>query len=150
MASVKGGNITNIDATPITKVSSEEAGGKLRVWHDTYEASSLASGSDITMARIPAGATIHDVIVKADALGSGVGLQVGDSDDDDRYWASKGSWNVAGQTHSMLAGQSIAAGDSAAMTGIAHRVTSETDILITTSGASATGTIDLWVYYTVE
>tara|TARA_Y100000031_G_scaffold28354_1_gene30664 strand:+ start:338 stop:460 length:123 start_codon:yes stop_codon:yes gene_type:complete len=30
MASVKGGNITNIDASPITKVSSEEAGGKLR------------------------------------------------------------------------------------------------------------------------
>ena len=29
MASVKGANITNIDATPIVKVSSEEAGGKL-------------------------------------------------------------------------------------------------------------------------
>ena len=43
MASVKGANITNIDATPIVKVSSEEAGGKLRVFHDTFEASSLAS-----------------------------------------------------------------------------------------------------------
>ena len=48
MASVNGANITLIEATPITKVSSEEVGGKLRVWHDTYEASSLASGSDIT------------------------------------------------------------------------------------------------------
>ena len=58
MASVKGANITNIDATPIVKVSSENAGGKIRVYHDTYEAASLASGSDITIARIPKHATI--------------------------------------------------------------------------------------------
>ena len=68
MASVKSVAITNLDAVPA--VNSD--GGNLSpmmVWHDTYEASSLASGSDITIARIPAGATIHDVIVKADALG---------------------------------------------------------------------------------
>ena len=43
MASVKGVNITNIDATPVVNVDSENAGGKLRVFHDTYEAASLAS-----------------------------------------------------------------------------------------------------------
>jgi hypothetical protein len=36
------------------------------------------------------------------------------------------------------------------MTGIAHRTTATTDILITTGGASATGTIAMWVYYSVE
>ena len=68
MASVKSVAITNLDAVPA--VNSD--GGNLSpmmVWHDTYEASSLGSGSDITIARIPAGATIHDVIIKADALG---------------------------------------------------------------------------------
>ena len=116
MASVKGVNITNIDATPIVKVSSEVAGGKVRVFHDTYEASSLASGSDITIARIPVNATIHDVIVKCDALGSGVTLKVGDSGDDDRY-IGVGTWNVAGQSQSMLAGSSTGA-PVAAVTGL--------------------------------
>ena len=37
MASVKGANITNIDATPIVKVSSEVFGGKMRVQHDTLK-----------------------------------------------------------------------------------------------------------------
>ena len=139
MASVKGANITNIDATPIVKVSSEVFGGKMRVQHDTFEASSLASGSDITIARVPKNATIHDVVLKCDALGSSVTLKVGDADDDDRYIGVTGTWNVAGQTQSMLAGSSTGA-PIAAVTGLGHRTTAETDILITTGGASASGT----------
>ena len=149
MASVKGANITNMDATPVVKVSSEEAGGKLRVFHDTYEASSLASGSDITIARIPKNATIHDVILKADALGGSVTLIVGDSSDDNRFIDAVGTWNVAGQTQSMLAGSSTGA-PVPAVTGLGYRTTAETDILITTGGASASNTIYAWVYYTVE
>lgn len=149
MASVKGANITNMDATPIVKVDSENAGGKMRVFHDTFEASSLASGSDITIARIPKDATIHDVVLKCDALGSSVTLKVGDSGDDDRYIGATGTWNAAGQTQSMQAGSSTGA-PIAAVTGLGHRTTAETDILITTGGASATGTIFCWVYYTTE
>ena len=149
MASVKGANITNIDATPIVKVSSENAGGKIRVFHDTYEAASLASGSDITIARIPKHATIHDVIVKCDALGSGVTLKVGDSGDDDRYITVVGTWNVAGQSQSMLAGSSTGA-PVPAVTGLGYRTSDETDILITTGGGTATGTIFAWVMYSVE
>ena len=62
MSSVKGVEITNMDADPVVKVSSEVAGGKMRVFHGTFEASSLASGSDITIARVPEAATIHEVI----------------------------------------------------------------------------------------
>jgi hypothetical protein len=119
------------------------------VFYDTYEASSLASGSDITVARIPANATIHDVIIKADALGSGVTLSVGDSGSATRYIGVTGTWNVAGQTQSMLAGASTGA-PVAAVTGLGYRTTASTDILITTGGASASGTIYAWVYYTVE
>ena len=149
MASVKGVNITNIDATPVVKIDSEKFGGKIRVQHDTYEASSLASGSDITVARIPANATIHDVIIKCDALGSGVTLKVGDSGDDDRYITVVGTWNVAGQSQSMLAGSSTGA-PVPAVTGLGYRTTAETDVVITTGGASATGTIFAWVMYSVE
>ena len=149
MASVKSVNITNLDSVPVVLSSSEEVGGKLRVFYDTYEASSLASGSDITIARIPANATIHDVIVKADALGSGVTLSVGDSASASRYIGVTGTWNVAGQTQSMLSGSSTGA-PVAAVTGLGYRTTASSDILITTGGASASGTIYSWVYYTVE
>ena len=149
MASVKGANITNMDATPVVKVDSENAGGKMRVFHDTYEASSLASGSDITIARLPKDATIHDVVLKCDALGSGVTLKVGYSDDDDRFIGVTGTWNVAGQSQSMLAGSSTGA-PIAAVTGVGYRTTAETDVLITTGGAAATGTVFCWVMYSTE
>ena len=147
MASVKGVNITNIDAPPVVNVDSENAGGKLRVFHDTYEAASLASGSDITIARIPVNATIHDVIVKADALGGSSTLKVGDSGDDDRYLAAVGTWNAAGQEQSMLGGSTAA---NTAVAGLGYRTTASTDIVITTGGATISGTIYCWVYYTVE
>ena len=149
MASVKGANLTNMDATPMVKVSSEEAGGKLRVFHDTYEASSLASGSDITIARVPINATIHDVIIKADALAGSSTLTVGDSDDADRFLGIVGTWNVAGQSQSMLAGSSTGA-PTPPVTGLGYRTTAETDILITTGGATISGTIYSWVIYSVE
>ena len=144
MASVKSVAITNLDAVPAVNAD----GGNLSpmmVWHDTYEASSLASGSDITIARIPAGATIHDVIIKADALGGSSTLKVGDSGDDDRYLAAVGTWNAAGQCQSMLAGSTAA---NTAVAGLGYKVSSATDLIITTGGASITGTIYFWVYYT--
>tara|TARA_R110002051_G_scaffold3811_1_gene20401 strand:- start:1271 stop:1708 length:438 start_codon:yes stop_codon:yes gene_type:complete len=144
MASVKSVAITNLDAVP--SVASD--GGNLSpmmVWHDTYEASSLASGSDITIARIPAGSTIHDVIVKADALGGSSTLTVGDSGDADRFLAAVGTWNAAGQAQSMLAGSTAA---NTAVAGLAYKVTSSTDLVITTGGATISGTIYFWVHYT--
>jgi len=144
MASVKSVAITSLDAVP--SVMSD--GGNLSpmmVWHDSYEASSLGSGSDITIARIPAGATIHDVILKCDALGGSSTLKVGDAGDDDRYLAAVGTWNAAGQAQSMLAGSTAA---NTAVAGLGYKVSESTDLKITTGGAAITGTIYFWVYYT--
>ena len=149
MANVKSVNITNLDAVPAVLASSEEIGGKLRVFYDTYEAAALPFGDTITIARIPANATIHDVILKCDALGSGVTMKVGDSGDDDRYLSVVGTWNVAGQSQSMSSGSSTGA-PTTAVTGIGYRTTAITDIIITTGVANLTGTIFSWVYYTVE
>ena len=147
MASVKGVNYTNITATPIVKSDSEVAGGKVRVSYDNYEASSLASGSDITIGRVPANATVIDVVLKCDALGGSSTLIVGDAADDNRYLAAVGTWNAAGQTQSMLGGSTAA---NTAMTGLGYRTTAETDIVITTGGATISGSIHCWVMYTVE
>ena len=147
MASVKAVNITNLDATPIVKTDSETNGGKIRVSYDNYEASSLASGSDITIGKIPTNATIMDVVLKCDALGGSSTLKVGDASDDDRYLAAVGTWNAAGQTQSMLGGSTAA---NTAMTGLGYRTTASTDIIITTGGATISGSIHCWVMYTVE
>ena len=146
MASVKSSAITNLDAVPAVNADGGN-NSPMMVWHDTYEASSLASGSDITIARIPAGATIHDVVIKADALGGSSTLKVADSGDDDRYLGVVGTWNVAGQTQSMLGGSSTGAATTA-VTGVGYKVSSSTDIVITTGGATISGTIYAWVYWT--
>ena len=146
MASVKSSAITNLDSVPAVNADGGN-NSPMMVWHDTYEASSLASGSDITIARIPAGATIHDVVIKADALGGSSTLIVGDSADDNRFLAAVGTWNVAGQTQSMLGGSSTGAATTA-VTGVGYKVSSQTDIVITTGGATISGTIYAWVYWT--
>ena len=146
MASVKSVNITALDFSPSEMVDSNNSSSPIMVWHDTYEASSLASGSDITIARIPAGATIHDVILKCDALGGSSTLKVGDSDDDDRYLAAVGTWNAAGQVQSMLGGSTAA---NTAVAGLGYKLSSATDLIITTGGATISGTIYFWVHYSM-
>lgn len=146
MASVKSVNITALDSSPSEMVDSNNSSSPIMVWHDTYEASSLASGSDITIARIPAGATIHDVILKCDALGGSSTLKVGDSGDDDRYLAAVGTWNAAGQVQSMLGGSTAA---NTAVAGLGYKLSAATDLIITTGGATITGTIYFWVHYSM-
>ena len=140
MASVKGVNFTNITADPIVNADSGEWSGKLRVQYDTYEASSLASGSDISVARLPKGAKVYDIVVHFDALGSSSTVKVGDSGDDDRYIAA---------TSTASAGQ-MSMSQEGAIAGVGYEQTAETDILLTTGGASITGTIKCAVFYTVE
>ena len=139
MASVKGVNFTNITADPVVNADSSQWSGKMRVQYDTYEASSLAAGSDISVARLPKGATVYDIVVHFDALGSGTTLKVGDSSDDDRYITA---------TATTSAGQ-IAMSQEGAIAGFGYEQTAETDIILTNAG-TATGTIKCAVFYTVE
>ena len=139
MASVKGVNFTNITATPQVNADSSEWTGKLRVQFDSFEASSLASGSDISVARLPKGAKVWDVVIMHDALGSGVTLAVGDSADADRYVTATAAANAG----------VISMHNDGAIDGFGFEQTAETDILITTGG-SASGTIKMKVVYAVE
>ena len=125
MASVKGVNFTNITADPVVNADSGEWSGKLRVQFDTFEAS-LASGSDISVARLPKGAKVYDVAIHNDALGSGVTLAVGDSADADRYITATAAANAG----------VISMHNDGAIDGVGFEQTAETDILITTGGAS--------------
>ena len=140
MASVKGVNFTNITATPVVKADSSEWHGNIRVQYDSYEASSLASGSDIFVARLPKGAKVYDIIVHFDALGSSSTVSVGDADSAARYIAA---------TSTASAGQ-MSMSQEGAIAGVGYEQTAETDIILTTGGASITGTIKCVVMYSVE
>ena len=140
MASVKGVNFTNITADPIVNADSGEWSGKLRVQYDTYEASSLASGSDISVARLPKGAKVYDIVVHFDALGGSTTISVGDSGAAARYIAA---------TATSSAGQ-MSMSQEGAIDGVGYENTAETDVLLTTGGGSITGTIKCVVMYVVE
>lgn len=133
MASVKGVNITKIDDNT-GKLSKTEV-GKLKVFVDTYEAASLVAGSDITVARLPQDSTILDAAVYHDALGASSTLILGDVTDPNRY---------------ITAGSTASAGvlRMNAVDGVGFENTTETDILLTTAGATITGTIKVVIKYT--
>jgi len=138
MASVKGVYKTKADDGDA--IGQGIVSGRVIRAYDEYEASALASGSDISVGdALPEGATIVDVVVMADALGASVTLKVGDSTDDDRYISST-AFNTANKRQ-----------NANAIDGVGYQVTGTTNqVVVTTGGAAATGTIKVWVLYTVD
>ena len=139
MASVKGVNFTKRTAEPVEKVIASQSHGRLRVQYDSYEASSLASGSDISVAKLPAGAIVYDIVVHFDALGSAT-IAVGDSADADRYITAT-SVSSAGQ---------MSMSQEGAIDGFGYENTAETDILLTTGSAAITGTVKCAAFYSMD
>ena len=139
MASVKGVNFTKRTAKPVEKVIASQSHGRLRVQYDSYEASSLASGSDISVAKLPAGAIVYDIVVHFDALGSAT-IAVGDSADADRYITAT-SVSSAGQ---------MSMSQEGAIDGFGYENTAETDILLTTGSAAISGTVKCAVFYSMD
>lgn len=141
MANFYGVNITNLDASPAVLPDADDWHGKVRVQHDQYEAASLAAGSVVYVARLPAGARVVNWTVKADALGSSVTLKLGDTADDDRYLGAT-AYNTAN-----LAKQTLIDG---LIAGVMYQYAAQTDLIITTAGATANGTIESVVEYVVN
>ena len=137
MANNNTTKITNITADQSVNVNASEAHGRMRVWYDSYEASSTASADTITFARMPKGATIWQVRVVADALGSGVTIKVGDASLDDRFitQTTMNTANLVTETN--------------AIDGVGYNYTAQTDLIATVGGAAATGTIKFMVFYTL-
>lgn len=142
MAAVYGVNYTKTTNTPRDMIDAREWHGRLRVQYDSYEAAALASGSTIAVAKLPAGTHVVGWMLQTDALGSGVTLALGDSGDADRLMAAT-SFASATTKSSFANGFPIA-------TGPGFITTAETTINLTTAGASATGTIYSWIFYTVD
>ena len=113
--------------------------GRVKVNIDTYEAAVLVSGSTIKMGKkLPIGAIRLGAQLVHDALGASSTLALGDGDDADRMIAAASS-SAAGVKNDCL------------IAGMGRAVTGDDDddiTLITTGGASITGSITLIEFYT--
>jgi len=153
MATVYSVQRTNTRATPITKNPANAMGGRVRIAHGVYEASSLASGDVIEMFTLPDGARLIEGSLAHDALGGSTTLSVG-------YAAHT---NAAGTAVSAAAAAYKAA---AASTG-AQKIdiiatlalgsgtvtdTNEDGVIVTATmgGAAGTGTIEVTIKYAVD
>lgn len=153
MATVYSAQRTNSLATPVAMNKANEMGGRIRVAHGTYEASSLASGDVIEMFVLPDGARLLEGSLAHDALGASTTLSVG-------YAAHT---NAAGTAVSASAAayKAAAASTSAQKVdvlatlalGSGSEVDADADgmpVTVTMGGAAGTGTIELTIKYVVD
>ena len=153
MATVYSVQRTNSRATPITKNPANVMGGRVRIAHGVYEASSLASGDVIEMLTLPDGARLIEGSLAHDALGSSTTLSVG-------YAAHT---NAAGTAVSAAAAgyKAAAASTSAQKVDILATLalgsgtvtdTNEDGVVVTCTmgGAAGTGSIEATIKYAVD
>ncbi len=141
MSAVKGVNRTKMDtATPADRLSGGEFDGRVKCSIDRYEADGLVAASTIEIGgTIPNGAKILEIAIQADALGSGVTLAVGDSDTAARY-ISATAMNTGNKVIRIdtIGGRDYVIGTASG----------DNQLLITTAGNPATGTIEAQIFYT--
>jgi hypothetical protein len=153
MATVYSTQRTNSRATPVAMNKANEMGGRIRVAHGVYEASSLASGDVIEMFTMPDGARLIEGSLAHDALGSSTTLSVG----------TAAHTNAAGTAVSASAAafKAAAASTSAQKVDILATLAlgsgTETDtngdgvaVTVTMGGAAGTGSIELMIKYAVD
>lgn len=87
MATFKGVYKTVADAATQTHTNPSGIDGAIvRATTDTYEASTLVTGSLVQIGtKLPLNAYVHEVIVGYDALGSSTSISVGDAASNNRY-----------------------------------------------------------------
>lgn len=153
MATVYSTQRTNSRANPVVMNKANELGGRVRVAHGVYEASSLASGDVIEMFILPDGARLLQGSLAHDALGSSTTLSVG-------YAA-----------HTNAAGTAVSASAAAYKAAAASTAAQKVDILatlalgsgteldanedgvpvtVTMGGAAGTGSIEVTILYAVD
>lgn len=144
MATVKGVNRTKLDTPNSGNILEQGKNhGDLHTIFDSYELLSTASGTIIQLGDlIPAGASVYNVIVMTDALGASTTIKVGDSNDDDRYLVAYDSSSAARKT--------LQADGPIDNNGYVIGTNSgDNQIIATVGGATATGTLYIWIVYSV-
>ena len=154
MATVYSVQKTNWNQTvPAVNNKTNEMGGRVRIAHGVYEASSLASGDVIEMFNIPNGARLIEGSLAHDALGGSTTLSVGYAAHTD----SSGSAVSAGAAAYKAAAASTAAQKVDILATLALGSGSVVDadkdglpVSVTMGGAAGTGTIEVTIKWVLD
>ena len=153
MATVYSTQRTNNRATPVVMNKANELGGRIRVAHGVYEASSLASGDVIEMFILPDGARLLEGSLAHDALGSSTTLSVGHA----AYKNADGTAVSAAAAAYKAAAASTGAQKVDIIATLALGSGTELDadkdgvtVTATMGGAAGTGTIEVTIKYVVD
>jgi len=153
MATVYSTQRTNSRATPVVMNKANELGGRVRVAHGVYEASSLASGDVIEMFTLPDGARLLEGSLAHDALGASTTLSVGHA----AYKNADGTAVSAAAAAYKAAAASTSAQKVDILATLALGSGTELDadedgviVTATMGGASGTGTIEVTIKYVVD
>ena len=153
MATVYSTQRTNSRATPVVMNKANELGGRIRVAHGVYEASSLASGDVIEMFTLPDGARLLEGSLAHDALGSSTTLSVGHA----AYKNADGTAVSAAAAAYKAAAASTSAQKVDIIATLALGSGTELDadedgviVTATMGGAAGTGTIEVTIKYVVD
>jgi hypothetical protein len=111
----------------------------IKVWSDVFEADGTQGvGDEITLAILPDGAVVHGGILYFDALGAGVTLSIGDSNDANRYTTAIVCTAAGSAIYDAIDGSGYTIGSN----------TGDTTVLATIGVGAATGTIRNVIFYT--
>lgn len=138
---VKGVNVTKYDAGPSgdNAIAQGYVNAEVEVWTDEYEAVAVEAGSTIDVAELPANAKVLKIEMYTDALGTSGTIDIGDSDDTDRYSAAPFDTSTAGKFESdTLAGHQYVIGTN----------DGDSRVQLLTAGATISGTIRTAIYFT--
>ena len=153
MATVYSTQRTNNRANPVVMNKANELGGRVRVAHGVYEASSLASGDVIEMFILPDGARLLEGSLAHDALGASTTLSVGHA----AYKNADGTAVAAAAAAYKAAAASTGAQKVDILATLALGSGTELDadedgviVTVTMGGAAGTGTIEVTIKYVVD
>ena len=148
MATVYGVNKTKMN-NPIGSniLDSGVNKGQVCAMYDSYEASGLALGSVIQMCdTLPKGALVMEIALITDNLGGSATLDIGDTEDDDRYASAI---DISGQATTYNWPVTTAGANIANLGYVVGTATSDDQIALTINTSAVTGTIKLVVKYMV-
>jgi len=118
---------------------------------ETYEAgTALVIDDIIQMVKVPAGATVLDIILSVDDLDSGttIVLDVGDGSDDDRYILGTTIGQGGG---TVRLGSGVVGAAAASAHGYTYSAEDTIDVHVDTApSGGGTGTISMTVIYTMQ
>lgn len=149
MAENLGVNATSLAAVPVVKLDVTDQHGRLRVSYDEYTpAGAITLNDTIVMGLLPPGARVHEVMIDSTDLGTAGVLSVG--------WKANGvdAVNAAGFIASVdvnAAAINKSMSDTQGVAGQFKKFTVATQVIVTaTTATTATGTIKLATYYTLD